>query len=156
MTKYSLVMTTRPCRLAGDISIRPTYSCARALTYLRRITSVLATGLWSSFLTFQQMICLRCRFELSTLIANISSTDRHIENRKNSTVSKKTVPTYFLLSVCQIWTDFNKNCEDCSGRNPSQNSCLECPLHLKYVLALPWEIFNLPQNSACAPLQLRG
>jgi len=33
-------------------------------------------------------------------------------------VSKKTVPTYFLLLFCQIWTDFNKNWKDCSGRNP--------------------------------------
>jgi len=31
---------------------------------------------------------------------------------------KKTVPTYVLLLVCQIWTDFNKNCKDCPGRNP--------------------------------------
>jgi len=43
MTKYSLVMTPTPCRVAGGIiSIRPTYSCACALTYLlTRITSVL-------------------------------------------------------------------------------------------------------------------
>jgi len=35
MAKYSLVMTLTPCRLAGCIiSIRPTYSCADALTYL--------------------------------------------------------------------------------------------------------------------------
>ena len=34
---------------------------------------------------------------------------------------KKTVPTYFLLLVCQIWTDFAKNWKDCSGRNPQQN-----------------------------------
>ena len=33
-------------------------------------------------------------------------------------VSKKTVPTYFLLLVCQIWTDFNKNWKDCPRRNP--------------------------------------
>jgi len=33
-------------------------------------------------------------------------------------VSKKTAPTYFLLYVCQIWTDFNKNCKDCPWRNP--------------------------------------
>jgi len=35
MTKYSLVMTPTSCRVAEwIISIRPTYSCARALTYL--------------------------------------------------------------------------------------------------------------------------
>jgi len=35
MTKYSLVMTPTPCRVAGCIiSIRLAYSCARALTYL--------------------------------------------------------------------------------------------------------------------------
>jgi len=35
MAKYCLVMTPTPCRVAGCIiSIRPTYSCARALTYL--------------------------------------------------------------------------------------------------------------------------
>jgi len=35
MTKYGLVMTPTPCRVAGCIiSIRPTYSCAGALTYL--------------------------------------------------------------------------------------------------------------------------
>jgi len=34
------------------------------------------------------------------------------------TVSQKTVPTYFLLLVCQIWTDFNNNRKDCPGRNP--------------------------------------
>ena len=35
MTKYSLVMTPTPCTVAGCIvSIRPTYSLARALTYL--------------------------------------------------------------------------------------------------------------------------
>jgi len=37
MTKYSLVMTPTPCRVTGCItfiSIRPTYSCNGALTYL--------------------------------------------------------------------------------------------------------------------------
>jgi len=36
MAKYSLVMTPTPCRVAGCITgtIRPTYSCARALIYL--------------------------------------------------------------------------------------------------------------------------
>jgi len=35
MTKYSLVLTPTPCNVAeGIISIRPTYSRARALTYL--------------------------------------------------------------------------------------------------------------------------
>jgi len=35
MAKYSLVMTPTPCIVAGSIiSIRPTDSCARALTYL--------------------------------------------------------------------------------------------------------------------------
>jgi len=33
-------------------------------------------------------------------------------------VSKKTVPTYFLLLVCQIWADFSKNWKDCPRRNP--------------------------------------
>jgi len=33
-------------------------------------------------------------------------------------VSKKTVPTYFLLLVCQIWTNFNKNWKECPGINP--------------------------------------
>ena len=66
---------------------------------------------------------------------------------------KKTVPTYFLLFLCQIWTDFNKNWKNCSRRNPSQNS-LECPLHLKFVLALPWEIRSVRlsrqrSNSVC-------
>jgi len=35
MTKYNLVMTTIPCKVAGGIiSIRPTYACVRAFTYL--------------------------------------------------------------------------------------------------------------------------
>jgi len=36
MAKYSLVMIPTPCRVAGMyiISIRPTYSCADALTFL--------------------------------------------------------------------------------------------------------------------------
>jgi len=35
MAKYSLVMTPTLCRVAGcTISIRPTYSCAGAFTYL--------------------------------------------------------------------------------------------------------------------------
>jgi len=35
MAKYSLLMTPTPCRVAGCIiSVRPTFSCARALTYL--------------------------------------------------------------------------------------------------------------------------
>jgi len=35
MTKCSLVMTPTPCRMAGCImSIRPTYLCSDALTYL--------------------------------------------------------------------------------------------------------------------------
>ena len=39
MTKYSLVMTLTPCRVTGGIiSIRSTYSCARALTYLLTYT----------------------------------------------------------------------------------------------------------------------
>ena len=33
-------------------------------------------------------------------------------------VSKKTVPTYILLLVCQIWTDFNKNWKDCPWISP--------------------------------------
>jgi len=41
MTKYSLVMTPTPCRAAGgNISIRPTFSCARALTYLLTYTEL--------------------------------------------------------------------------------------------------------------------
>ena len=40
MTKYSLVMTPMPCRVAGSIiSIRPTYSCVRALIYLLTYTT---------------------------------------------------------------------------------------------------------------------
>jgi len=31
---------------------------------------------------------------------------------------KKTVPTYFLLLVCQIWTEFNENWKDCPRRSP--------------------------------------
>ena len=55
-------MTPTPCRVAGGIiSIRPTYSCARASTYLLIQNKLnnqcfglrLPTGLWSSFLTFQ-------------------------------------------------------------------------------------------------------
>jgi len=35
MAKYSIVLTPTPCRVAGCIiSIRPTYSCADALSYL--------------------------------------------------------------------------------------------------------------------------
>jgi len=60
IAKYSLEITATPCRptvAGGIISIRPTYSCARCpctylITYLHKITSVLATGLWSSFLDF--------------------------------------------------------------------------------------------------------
>jgi len=38
MAKYTLVMTQTPCRVAGCIiSIRPTYSCAGALTYLHNL-----------------------------------------------------------------------------------------------------------------------
>jgi len=45
MTKYSLVMTPMPCRVAGCIiSIRPTYSCAHALTYLHSLLRVYKTG----------------------------------------------------------------------------------------------------------------
>jgi len=36
-------------------------------------------------------------------------------------VSKKLCQLIFLLLLCQIWTDFNKNWKDCSRRNPSQN-----------------------------------
>jgi len=60
MTKYSLVMTPTPCRVDGGIiSIKPMYSCARALTYLHRITSVFGDWPVISFTTFQRMICLR-------------------------------------------------------------------------------------------------
>ena len=56
---------------------------------------------------------------------------------------QKTVPTYFLLLVCQIWTDFNKNWKECTSRNkPLTKLCLKCPLHLKHVLALPWETWS--------------
>jgi len=45
MTKYSLVITPTPCRVAGCIiSIRPTYSCARLLTYLHSWLEVYKTG----------------------------------------------------------------------------------------------------------------
>ena len=33
-------------------------------------------------------------------------------------VSKKTVPTYILPLVCQIYTDFNENWKNCPGINP--------------------------------------
>ena len=47
------------------------------------------------------------------------------------------MPTYISLRVCQIWTGFNKNW----FRNKHLTKlCIKCPLHLKYVLALPWEI----------------
>ena len=36
-------------------------------------------------------------------------------------MSQKTVPTYLLLLVCQIWTDFNTNWKDCPRINPYQN-----------------------------------
>jgi len=42
---------------------------------------------------------------------------RHTIHTNVHRVSKKTVPTYFLVLVCQIWTDFNKNWKDCPGRN---------------------------------------
>jgi len=66
MTKYSLVMTPTQCTVAESIiSIRPTDSCARTLTYLLTYLLTyteqpvfLATGLWSSFLTSRRMICL--------------------------------------------------------------------------------------------------
>ena len=51
MTKYSLVMSPTPCKVAGGIiSIRPTYSCNRALTYLLKQNNqcFLAIGLWST------------------------------------------------------------------------------------------------------------
>jgi len=45
MAKYSLVMTPKPCRVAGCImSIRPTYSCAGALTYLHGWLCEYTTG----------------------------------------------------------------------------------------------------------------
>ena len=47
MAKYSLEMTPMPmpCRLAGCIiSIRPTYTCARALTYLHSWLGAYETG----------------------------------------------------------------------------------------------------------------
>ena len=53
---------------------------------------------------------------------------------------KKTVPTYFLVLFCQIWTDFRKKLEGLSRNKPLTKLCLNCPLHLKFVLALPWEI----------------
>jgi len=36
-------------------------------------------------------------------------------------VSKKTVPTYILLLVCQTYTDFSENWQNCPGINPQQN-----------------------------------
>jgi len=67
MAKYSLVMTPTPCRVAGCItSIRSTYSCARALTYL--LTYLLTQnnqcfGDWPvtlcSFLTFSVWFVFR-------------------------------------------------------------------------------------------------
>ena len=56
---------------------------------------------------------------------------------------KKTVPTYILLLVCQIWTDFNKYWKHCPGQRALTKLTLKCPLHLKYVLALPWEIWSV-------------
>jgi len=43
MAKYDFVMTSTPCRVAGCIiSVRCTYSCTRALTYL--ITYTVGSG----------------------------------------------------------------------------------------------------------------
>ena len=56
---------------------------------------------------------------------------------------KKTVPTYLLLHVCRIWTDFSKKFEGSSRNEPLTKLCLKCPLHLTYVLTLPWEILGV-------------
>ena len=61
LAKYNSVMTPTPCRVAGGIiSIRPTYLCARALTYLLTQNSqCFGDCRWPvSFLSFQRMICL--------------------------------------------------------------------------------------------------
>jgi len=62
---------------------------------------------------------------------------------------KKTVSTYFLLLLCQIRTDFNK-----IGRivpeETFNKTVPKCPLHLKYVLELPWEIWSVRLSRQCS------
>jgi len=47
------------------------------------------------------------------------------------------------FSVKYEWTDFNKKLEGLFLKKPLTIQCLECPLHLKFVLALPWEIWSV-------------
>jgi len=61
ITKYSLAMTQTPCRVAGALSLLGLriHAPVHLLTYLHRIASVLATGLWSSFLMFRDWFVFR-------------------------------------------------------------------------------------------------
>jgi len=79
---------------------------------------------------------------LSAVSSRLSTTNKYPFFKPNLlyTVSQKTVPTYFLLLVSQIRTDFNKKLAALSPNKPLTKLFLKRPLHLKYVLALPWEI----------------
>jgi len=69
-------------------------------------------------------------------ITTYLKTTHHNCNKLIHCISKVYVPTYILLCVCQIWTGFNKNWYVSRNKHLTK-LCIKCPLHLKYVLALP-------------------
>ena len=51
-----------------------------------------------------------------------------------------------LLMFCSLsakMNQFQQKLEGLSQKKPLTKLCLKCPLHLKYVLALPWEILSI-------------
>jgi len=60
----------------------------------------------------------------------------------------KTCQLIFLLYVCEMWTDFNKR----NGRHVLKETLNKCPFHLKYVPALPREIWGDDLSRQCSTL----
>jgi len=59
------------------------------------------------------------------------------------TVSQKNCANLFFAPCLSNMNRFQWSLEGLSLNNPLTKRCLKCPLHPKYVLALPWEIWSV-------------
>ena len=90
MAKYSSVMTPTPCRVVGCIvSVRPAYSCARALTYLLTYLHVhqvleisLSTAFTVAFYQKKTQFALRFRRRLKPNTHRRRRRDETVESRR--------------------------------------------------------------------------
>jgi len=62
---------------------------------------------------------------------------------RNYTVSQKNCANLFFAPCLSNMNRFQWQLEGLSQKKPLTKLCLNYPLHLKYVLVLPWEIWSV-------------